>query len=277
MDDCASGSWGEQFACLIASPRTSVDLVVTMISAGIAALVAILVLRRQFRHDRALADRQARASELLAHAAMLRPYVDQLGNAFIDVANARERLGGGAGHLGKIGAEVVRQRRNPDFMVVEQVWSRLEGHLTAVDSMQVRALSLDIALRWAQAGRFARDVIGVPPVDGYSPDHPVAMSIGLAATHLLVNPEKRASNAGAMLLAWDCIGSIDLREAFEGWERPVNLSDLREFDERMEREFYQVMSAGLAGELPERILQALHEKVGPPPTDGSWTRGPMFG
>ena len=94
MKECR-GVWTEEYWCLLGAPQTSVDLTVTLISALLAAWVAIIILRRQFNHDRSLAVEQRKADiELLRVEAAL-PYIQQLGNALIDMGRSDYRTDAG--------------------------------------------------------------------------------------------------------------------------------------------------------------------------------------
>lgn len=206
MGDCSTGSWFDQFGCVLIAPQTAADLVVTVVSAGLAAAVAVVVLRSQFRHDRALAAKQEWTERALARAASQRPYIEQLGNGLIDLA-ASGGVGAGANDKGEVGIAVLNNRQSDELVAFREKWSRSEQHLEMLDARAVWELWGELSTIWAICHEASRSVLLGEKADV---EKRVAIAIGMAATQVLSEPEERAARVGAALLGWDGTSELDI-------------------------------------------------------------------
>lgn len=265
---CA-GDWWQRFVCELAAPQTSVDLLITVVSALIAAGVAIVILRRQFRHDRELAADQRRADLELLQVSSQLGYVAKLGNALIDLGTARRDLN--SGQLGSLVWTAKDYAAARSFYVI---WTRLESHVTLPDQEIVWELWRELSRRWSRCHVDARSVVVNRSLrlEAHEPD---AQAVGLAADIVLTDAEARAQAAGAALLSWDGVSALDLRAAIGGFRshKSNSIEDVKALAAQSDA-FYRIMSVHVRddGVLPSETRLRLVERVGPVPADGSWER-----
>lgn len=275
MVECESGGWLERFGCAALSPQTSAELAVTLISALIAAGIAVAILKRQFRHDRQLAKEQLERADIHAQAAAKLPHIQQLARALIDLG-ASERADKTPTEIGQLGVDVYAKRQDPASIEFQELWRVLKQHLPGSQRAQVQALWGDVATRWATCHDAAKTVVPVPPAGGFHADTPVPRRMGLAAASILSATTGRAERVGLTLLNWDGFSELDLMPALRGWVR----DDRDRVEEaarsrQIETGFWRMMLVMLPSEdLPADVRGNLEQKVGAVNPD--WILGAVF-
>jgi hypothetical protein len=228
MSAC-SGNWIEQLGCVFIAPQTVVDLVIMAVGAGAAATIAVVALKRQLRHDRALLDEQIAREQALTRASVRRPYIEQLGNALIDFGIATHSLATSAeGRLLCEGAQA------PGRHELYTVWSRLRSFVHFEGSEVVLDLWRDVVHSWDEAARNAKRFIGTDI------NEQTLIAAGMAADSIGSDARARARHVGATLLRWDGVSALDLDFVLGEWA-PLDWKS-GEWKSEVEREFLRAVT-----------------------------------
>lgn len=237
-----------------------------MFSALLAAAVAIVILRRQFNHDRSLAGEQRKADIELLRVEVALPYIQQLGNALIDMGRTDYRT-----HAGKSGQAVWGSDEPQSTKDFYQVWTRLENHVTLPNSELVWDLWRDLVHRWKACHQEAQVYVTPPAGIPLRDSEPEAQALGLALDLILYNAEQRAIRAGSALLAWDGMSDLDLHAAIGGYQWPArNTEERRLWRKRLGMQFAQNLRHHLRlyDDFETTVTyQRLVQKIGPGPND----------
>ncbi|MDQ0895784.1 hypothetical protein [Agromyces ramosus] len=243
MSDCA-GTWWNSFLCILTSPATAVDLVVVAISAGVAAAIAVVVLRRQLRHDREILDEQMKHEQAITRASLRRPYIEQLANALIDFGTATGSL-----RTSEIGSELWNGKDAPGSKELFTTWLRLESFVQFEDSAVVDDIWRDVMHRWNWSAKWTRELIADDTTER------TLAAAGTAADSVYTPAHARAVGVGAALLKWDGVAPLDLSGPLSGWT-PADW-ERDEIKAAAEKEFLRVLTKYLHRGSPQeaRILE----------------------
>ncbi|CAN7172824.1 hypothetical protein LJR042_000283 [Microbacterium maritypicum] len=187
------------------APQTSVDFVTTLIGAALAAGVAFYILRGQLRHDVELASRQALTDRELAKAAAMRPRVEELATAFLEVGRLLNHYS--SEDIGRI-ARDEEQRAQHDRLLT--FWSESDDLIIMEPRRAVSGLWLDLRTRWGWCHEFTRDLLG----EDTTPD--TLGAAGVAVDALLTATCNRTTAVGKALLTWDGVGVLTLPDSADG-------------------------------------------------------------
>lgn len=275
MVECDSGGWWARFGCLGVAPQTWVDLAVTLISALIAAGIAVVILRSQFKHDRQLATEQLTRADEHAKAAAKLPHIQRLAQALIALG-ASARTDESRAQIGQLGIDVYAKRQSAVSVEFQEVWRVLQQHLPEAQRFEVQAIWGDVATRWSGCHDAAKAVVATPPPGGFHPELPTPQRMGLSAAGVLAAATGRAERVGLTLLNWDGFSELDLKPALRGWIMDARgRADEIQRSRAIETEFWRLMLAYPPSEdLQWDVREKLEEKVGP--ADPVWIMGNVF-